>query len=171
MKTEGYYKFLAPLVLFRDGVEITKENINKFVQAELYGVVQQNTILEINGMNDVNISEISAPIVEKIIAPQSNLIFDKYNASFGYNTLKHIDVLSLSSGTGFGLEETSLSALETLILRANYLVVGLYGILHDSKITNGNGNIYVMDDLFELYKLHYSDTPSILKSLRKVSEL
>lgn len=37
MKTEGYYKFLAPLVLFRDGVEITKENINKFVQAELYG--------------------------------------------------------------------------------------------------------------------------------------
>lgn len=36
-KSKNYYRFIAPAMLAKKGIEINKENIDKFVQAELYG--------------------------------------------------------------------------------------------------------------------------------------
>jgi len=198
-KTLKYYQFIAPANLALQGLPITKENIEleaKRLQEKDLGILEYDAIIYCSDSNinldkmnseldikklkivcngsikpSLKTSNMPLPNLEKLVAPCVDLYVDSYNEKLGYDKIKHIDVNSLSSSYGNGIVGADLKALETLIIRSEYLIAGLYGFLHNSPITSGNGYVYVNDSLLELYKIHYSDTPSIYGAIKPISEI
>ena len=196
IKSDRYYKFIAPAHLVFRELPITKENIESEVQrlkmldseaenneviyndnniVNLDGVNKNATTLQIisnnSGISTLDISKLSMPLLNSLVAPSINLYFDSYNEKLNYSGIKYIDVHSLSSSYGNGLIGADFKSLTTLIIRSEYIVAGLYSFLHNSPIVNGKGYVYVPDSLLQVYKLQYADTPTILNAIKPISEI